>query len=288
MGIKINEGSQITVKSSLDGTEHVPHYNIDVLPDVTLVTGQSIDVGTVTTLPPITFASAQDVNVLTMPDVVLATGSVIDVGTVAGTVTVQGTGLGGEVTVEGTVDIGTMPAVDINSMPDVTLALGETIDVGTVGTITNNVTVVGTGTAGAVVVEGDIAVDSITTVGTITNPVAISTVSGTVNVQYASTPTVNIGTSGLPTVASQHGATTVTTAGTRVQLSGASLPAKRGVLIRAMSTNTLNVYVGGTTVTAANGFFLEPGDSMFFEIDDGNKLWLDADTSLNSVRYHVL
>lgn len=55
----------------------------------------------------------------------------------------------------------------------------------------------------------------------------------------------------------RHGQKSVTTAGTRVAL-GTTQPLK-AITILAKDTNTGNIYVGGNTVTSANGFILPPG-----------------------------
>lgn len=67
------------------------------------------------------------------------------------------------------------------------------------------------------------------------------------------------------------------------QITSTSFSAKRGVTLRAPSTNTGILYIGNSDVTAGttaatDGIPLEPGDSLFVEIDNPNKLYAIADT----------
>lgn len=81
---------------------------------------------------------------------------------------------------------------------------------------------------------------------------------------------------------------TVTTAGTRVQLSVASVSCKR-VTITAETDNTDYIVVGGSTVVAAlatrRGTPLSSGDSITIEIDDLNKVYIDSLVSTEGVTY---
>lgn len=49
-----------------------------------------------------------------------------------------------------------------------------------------------------------------------------------------------------------------------------------GVLVKALKGNTGTIYVGGSTVTAANGYPLEAGESEYFPVDDPSRLWVIA------------
>jgi hypothetical protein len=76
-----------------------------------------------------------------------------------------------------------------------------------------------------------------------------------------------------------HGKTTVTTAATRVALASNQVIAK-SVCITALLTNTGLIYVGGSTVAAANGFQLAPGQTTgWFPI--ANLATIDIDSSVN-------
>lgn len=73
------------------------------------------------------------------------------------------------------------------------------------------------------------------------------------------------------------GVVTVTTAGTAVQ--GGSVALSGGVLVKALSTNTGLAYVGNDgagDVASTNGFELSPGDMVYLNVDNLNKLWFDT------------
>lgn len=75
---------------------------------------------------------------------------------------------------------------------------------------------------------------------------------------------------------------TVTTAGTRVQLTSQGCTS---VTLKASRLNNGTVYVGGSTVAAANGFELEPGDSLTVDVTNANLVWIDAQASGDYVTY---
>jgi hypothetical protein len=90
----------------------------------------------------------------------------------------------------------------------------------------------------------------------------------------------------------KDGKMVVTTAGTRQQLSSTPLPCGK-VFITAREDNTDDIVVGGNTVVAAlgatrSGNVLTPGNSMTVEINDLNKIWLDAVVSGEGVTYSYL
>lgn len=80
------------------------------------------------------------------------------------------------------------------------------------------------------------------------------------------------------------GTKSVATAGVRVLLSSASVPCKK-VNIQASANNTGNIYIGDSTVSSANGIFLSPTFSYQMTPNNLNIVYLDADTSGNSVTY---
>ncbi len=94
----------------------------------------------------------------------------------------------------------------------------------------------------------------------------------------------------------EHGATTVTTGGVRVHLATGdrATVAMLSVTVKAYTTNAGKVYVGGEGVTTANGFDLDPGDSITFTTDSTrkainlSKIWLDADNDGDNVRWIAL
>ena len=81
-------------------------------------------------------------------------------------------------------------------------------------------------------------------------------------------------------MAARSGQITVTTAGTAVV--GTSTAKYYGYYIRALSTNTGNVYVGNDgadDVTSGNGYELEPGDDIYVEVENLADLYFDAATN---------
>jgi len=79
-----------------------------------------------------------------------------------------------------------------------------------------------------------------------------------------------------------HAQKVVPTAGSRVQLTTATIVS---ITIKALSTNTGLIYVGGSGVTSANGFELSTGDSVTLAIDDADVIWLDSSVSGEGVSF---
>jgi len=74
-----------------------------------------------------------------------------------------------------------------------------------------------------------------------------------------------------------HGQKSVSTTPTSI----ASGALKVGVTIKALRTNNGPVYVGnGGTLTATNGYILDPGDSVFIETDDLKKVFVRIDSGI--------
>ena len=94
---------------------------------------------------------------------------------------------------------------------------------------------------------------------------------------------VGVSTVVLPTTL-YHDVVTVVTATTRVVL-GASQVLISGVTVKAAVANTGTVYVGGSTVAAANGFRLASGDSIFLEIANLATVYVDASINAQVVTY---
>lgn len=84
---------------------------------------------------------------------------------------------------------------------------------------------------------------------------------------------------------------TVTTAGTAVRLVSSSFPCKK-VVIQAETDNTGIMAVGDATVVATEGSqrgnVLYTGMSITIEIDDANKLFLNATVSAEGVTFSIL
>jgi hypothetical protein len=88
-----------------------------------------------------------------------------------------------------------------------------------------------------------------------------------------------------PPTSNVHGKVTVTTAATRVQVSASSVPLTRGAWIRATHTNAGIVYLGGSTVAAANGYDMSARDAVFVECSNLNQLYIDASVNAQSISY---
>lgn len=83
----------------------------------------------------------------------------------------------------------------------------------------------------------------------------------------------------------RHGSTTVVTAGTRVSLIGAGVRT-RSVTIKADKNNGNEIFVGGSTVTAANGFPLEDRDTVTLEHDNAeDEIFIDSVEDGDSVNW---
>jgi len=89
----------------------------------------------------------------------------------------------------------------------------------------------------------------------------------------------------VPLATATSGKTTVTTAGTRVQLAS---NAGSGVILKASRLNASTIYVGGSAVAASNGLELEPGESMNAAVSNTNLLYVDSAVSGDYVTWLVV
>lgn len=83
-----------------------------------------------------------------------------------------------------------------------------------------------------------------------------------------------------------NGKTTVTTAGTRVTLAASTTV--KSITVKALAANTGTIYVGNTTVAAANGFALASGDSVSFDLANLNTVNLDSSVNGEGVTYFAV
>lgn len=83
-----------------------------------------------------------------------------------------------------------------------------------------------------------------------------------------------------------NGRKTIGSSGTSEELSVSTII--RSVTIKALSTNTGNVYVGGSAVSSANGFPLEAKGSVSLDIDDLNDVFIDVDNNGEGVSFIFL
>lgn len=76
---------------------------------------------------------------------------------------------------------------------------------------------------------------------------------------------------------------TVTTAGTRVQVSTDALLNVRSAVVQALATNTGVIYVGGSNVDSTHGVTLQPGESITLEVEGDHlnlsSVYIDAATN---------
>lgn len=143
---------------------------------------------------------------------------------------------------------------------------------------------VGGGGGGTVTVSNFPATQNVVGTVSVSNFPATQPVSGSVSISnFPATQNV-AGTVGItqPT-AIASGRTTVTTAGTRVQMPSVALVA--GVSIKALPTNTGLIYVGNVGVTASNGFILSARESVFVAADNLNRFYIDSSVNGEGVSY---
>lgn len=72
---------------------------------------------------------------------------------------------------------------------------------------------------------------------------------------------------------------------TAVQLTGTSTPCKKGVLVKALSTNGDKVYVGKSGVTTGTGYELIAEDTVTIEVDNVNKVYAIAGAASQKVSW---
>ena len=80
------------------------------------------------------------------------------------------------------------------------------------------------------------------------------------------------------------GSQTVTTAGTRVQLSVASVPCKK-VIIQGGVDNGGWIYVGDSTVASSNGYAIAASQSVIITPSNLNLIYIDSSVNGEGVKY---
>lgn len=93
-----------------------------------------------------------------------------------------------------------------------------------------------------------------------------------------------VNTDPLPAASILFNQVSVTTAGTRVQLSGSSVPV-RSVCIKALHADTGKIYVGDVTVASSNGYELIADISVCMDINNLNLVYLDSSVNGEGVSY---
>jgi hypothetical protein len=82
-----------------------------------------------------------------------------------------------------------------------------------------------------------------------------------------------------------NGQTTVTTAGTAVQLSTGAI---KTVTIRALETNTGKIYIGTSSVTSSNGFQLGSGETVSLDIASLGSIYVNSTVNGEGVSWITL
>lgn len=83
------------------------------------------------------------------------------------------------------------------------------------------------------------------------------------------------------------GKVTVATAGTRVALEASSTPCS-SLCVHALSSNTGLIYLGNSTVAAANGYQLGPGDAVALDISDVSTAFIDSAVNGEGVTFMAI
>lgn len=82
------------------------------------------------------------------------------------------------------------------------------------------------------------------------------------------------------------GAKNVTVAGTAEPI--ATSTATTTITVRALETNTGLIYVGPSTVDSSSGFQLSASETVSIDLDNLNKVWIDADVNGEGVTFIYL
>ena len=81
----------------------------------------------------------------------------------------------------------------------------------------------------------------------------------------------------------------ITVAGTAEQLTSYFIPDGLEFVVTARRSNTQNIYLANTAAnaTGTNRKVLVPGQSTSLRIDDSNKIWFDADNTVDRLELTV-
>lgn len=93
-----------------------------------------------------------------------------------------------------------------------------------------------------------------------------------------------VNTDSVPATTLYFGQVTITTSGTRVQLSGSSVSV-RSVCIKALHADTGKIYVGDITVASSNGYELVSDISICLDINNLNLVYIDSSVNSEGVSY---
>lgn len=96
-----------------------------------------------------------------------------------------------------------------------------------------------------------------------------------------------LGVDATPASSVFEGKVNVTTAGTRVQISGSSVPI-RSVCIKALHADTGKIYIGDVTVASSNGYELVADISVCADVNNLNLLYIDSSVNGEGVTYFAV
>ena len=72
---------------------------------------------------------------------------------------------------------------------------------------------------------------------------------------------------------------------TQLQATSPTILAKQGVLVQALSTNTVSIWVGGSDVTNTKGIELAAGQSIMVPTSDPSRLYVYTTTTSQKANY---
>ncbi|MBY0525596.1 MAG: hypothetical protein K2R98_19480 [Gemmataceae bacterium] len=202
---------------------------------------------------------------------------------------------GGSLTVDGTVAVSNLPTVvGISGIPTVSVSLSAVAVTGSLPTGTNSIGQVTANQGGSWSVTADTELPSAAALqdaaANPTTPMIGASVLAWNGVTWDRWKPV-VGISGVPTVAVASDSLAALTNGSKsgVGTSGVvlmtSVTAYKGIEVKAANSNTGTVYVGSAsgvtagTSDANDGFELGAGESMFFPVNNINKLWVIGSTT---------
>jgi hypothetical protein len=123
-----------------------------------------------------------------------------------------------------------------------------------------------------------------------TQPVSGTFWQSTQPVSLASLPSLAAGTAAIGTVGTTSAAVNVnqqTVGTTAVRLTTTSTVPKNGIIIKAVSTNSAPIFVGGSGVTTSNGYELVAGESISFTCNLNTLYIISAASTTDKVCWNV-
>lgn len=137
---------------------------------------------------------------------------------------------------------------------------------------------------GTFAVQATLAAETTKVIGTVnqgTSPWVVSN-GGTFAVQAAQSGSWTMGTT---SAAVNVGQKTVST--TAVQISAGSTVPTNGIIVKALSTNSAPIFVGGSSVTTSNGYELVAGESISFTANLNTLYIISTASTTDKIAYNV-